>query len=106
MQALRSSFRPEFLNRVDDTVLFKPLTVEEIKKIIELLLDEIRSRLQERAIDLTLTEAAKAMIESRIPLGRYGTSEEVANVIAFLCSDEAAYVTGSFYTVDGGMTNY
>ena len=62
MQALRSSFRPEFLNRVDDTVLFKPLTVEEIKKIIELLLDEIRSRLQERAIDLTLTEAAKAMI--------------------------------------------
>jgi len=62
MQALRSSFRPEFLNRVDDTVLFKPLTVEEIQKIIELLLDEIRARLRERAIDLTLTESAKAMI--------------------------------------------
>ncbi len=62
MQALRSSFRPEFLNRVDDTVLFKPLTVDEIKRIIELLLDEIRSRLRERAIDLALTEAAKATI--------------------------------------------
>jgi ATP-dependent Clp protease ATP-binding subunit ClpB len=47
---------------VDDTVLFKPLTVEEIKKIIELLLEEIRSRLRERSIDLTLTEAAKEVI--------------------------------------------
>ena len=62
MQALRSSFRPEFLNRVDDTVLFKPLTVEEIKQIIELLLDEIRKRLRERSIDLVITDAAKGMI--------------------------------------------
>jgi ATP-dependent Clp protease ATP-binding subunit ClpB len=62
MTALRTSFRPEFLNRVDDTVLFKPLTVDEIKMIIELLLDEIRSRLKERSIDLVMTEAAKAML--------------------------------------------
>jgi ATP-dependent Clp protease ATP-binding subunit ClpB len=62
MKALRTSFRPEFLNRVDDTVLFKPLTIDEIKMIIELLLDEIRSRLRERSIDLAMTEAAKAMI--------------------------------------------
>jgi ATP-dependent Clp protease ATP-binding subunit ClpB len=62
MQALRSSFRPEFLNRVDDTVLFKPLTVDEIKKIIELLLNEIRARLTERSIELAITEEAKAMI--------------------------------------------
>jgi ATP-dependent Clp protease ATP-binding subunit ClpB len=62
MKALRTSFRPEFLNRVDDTVLFKPLTVDEIKMIIELLLDEIRSRLRERSIALAMTEAAKAMI--------------------------------------------
>ncbi len=62
IQALRSSFRPEFLNRVDDTVLFKPLTVEEIKQIIELLLDEIRKRLRERSIDLVITDAAKGMI--------------------------------------------
>jgi 3alpha(or 20beta)-hydroxysteroid dehydrogenase len=48
----------------------------------------------------------KAGFEMQIPLGRYGTPAEVAAVIAFLCSDDAAYVSGSFYTVDGGMTNY
>ena len=50
--------------------------------------------------------AIKAALEQRIPLGRYGTPDEVAAVITFLCSDDARYVTGSFYTVDGGMTNY
>jgi NAD(P)-dependent dehydrogenase (short-subunit alcohol dehydrogenase family) len=48
----------------------------------------------------------KASLEQRIPLGRYGTPDEVAAVIAFLCSDDARYVSGSFYTVDGGMSNY
>jgi ATP-dependent Clp protease ATP-binding subunit ClpB len=62
MQALRGSFRPEFLNRVDDTVLFKPLTLDEIKTIIELLLDEIRSRLVDRSIQLVIGDPAKEMI--------------------------------------------
>jgi ATP-dependent Clp protease ATP-binding subunit ClpB len=62
MQALRNSFRPEFLNRVDEIVLFKPLTIEEIKKIIELLLDQIRKRLQERSIELRLSESCKEFI--------------------------------------------
>jgi glucose 1-dehydrogenase len=50
--------------------------------------------------------AVKAGIEEQIPLGRYGTPDEVAGVIAFLCSEDARFVSGSFYTVDGGMTNY
>jgi len=48
----------------------------------------------------------KAGFEMQIPLGRYGTPDEVAAIITFLCSDDASYVSGSFYTVDGGMTNY
>ena len=50
--------------------------------------------------------AAKEMISQRIPLGRYGTPEEVAAVVTFLCSDDARFVSGSMYTVDGGMINH
>ncbi len=47
--------------------------------------------------------AVKKMMEERIPLGRYGTAEEVAAVVAFLCSEDARFVNGGIYTVDGGM---
>jgi ATP-dependent Clp protease ATP-binding subunit ClpB len=59
MAELRSNFRPEFLNRVDEIVLFKPLTFDEIKKIVELQLVLLRQRLAERHIELVLTDAAK-----------------------------------------------
>lgn len=45
-----------------------------------------------------------AQITKMVPLGRFGTSEEVAAVATFLLSDDAAYVTGSEFMVDGGMT--
>jgi glucose 1-dehydrogenase len=48
----------------------------------------------------------RAMVVSHIPMGRAGTSEEMAAVTAFLCSDEAAYVTGQTLYVDGGLTLY
>ena len=56
---LRQHFKPEFLNRVDDTVLFKPLTLDEIKQIVGLLLEELRQRLEDRRVDLQLTERAR-----------------------------------------------
>jgi len=59
LNLLKSSFRPEFLNRLDDTVLFKPLTVKEIGGIVELMFDELRKRLAARDIKLNVSDAAK-----------------------------------------------
>jgi ATP-dependent Clp protease ATP-binding subunit ClpB len=62
MAQLRAHFKPEFLNRVDDIVLFKALSLDEIKLIVVLLISEIEKRLAERQIEFTLTEAAKEFI--------------------------------------------
>jgi ATP-dependent Clp protease ATP-binding subunit ClpB len=62
MGELRIHFRPEFLNRVDEIVLFKPLTLSEIKRIIDLQLKLLRLRLSDRHLELELTEAAKEHI--------------------------------------------
>ncbi|MEZ4483491.1 MAG: AAA family ATPase [Syntrophotaleaceae bacterium] len=62
MGELRRHFRPEFLNRVDDIVLFKPLTREEIKAIIDLLVAELRRRLSDRQIDLQISDEARDFI--------------------------------------------
>jgi ATP-dependent Clp protease ATP-binding subunit ClpB len=62
MDTLRGHFRPEFLNRVDEIVLFKPLLKDQIGKIIELMLMGLRARLIERKVTLTLTDAAKGFI--------------------------------------------
>ncbi|KUG29532.1 clpb protein [hydrocarbon metagenome] len=62
MEILRGHFRPEFLNRVDEIVLFKPLLRDQIGKIIELLMSGLRARLADRKISLTLTGAAKEHI--------------------------------------------
>jgi ATP-dependent Clp protease ATP-binding subunit ClpB len=62
MGDLRAHFRPEFLNRVDDIVLFKPLTLEEIERIVDLQVDSVRRRLAERGMGLELTDAARELI--------------------------------------------
>lgn len=58
MAELRQAFRPEFLNRIDDTVLFKPLTRAEIGSITRLLIDDLNRRLEDRRIRMETTEAA------------------------------------------------
>ncbi|SCG91390.1 Chaperone protein ClpB [uncultured Clostridium sp.] len=62
MNDLRAHFRPEFLNRLDETILFKPLTKGNITRIIDLLLRELNERLADRELSLELTDAAKTFI--------------------------------------------
>jgi ATP-dependent Clp protease ATP-binding subunit ClpB len=62
MTELRYRFRPEFLNRIDDIVIFKPLTLPEIERIVDLLLDDVRSRLADRRIEVVVTEPARETI--------------------------------------------
>ena len=62
MEELRRSFRPEFLNRVDDVVLFKPLTLEEIGRIVDLQMAELRERLLEQRVDLKVTPEARELL--------------------------------------------
>ncbi len=59
-RALREAFRPEFLNRIDEIIVFEPLTERELGRIVELMLDEVRHRLSDRRVDFTVTETAKA----------------------------------------------
>lgn len=79
MQELRAHFRPEFLNRLDETILFKPLTKENIGGIIKLIVDDLNRRLADRDVALKLTaEAERFVVEQAYdpvygarPLKRY-----------------------------------
>jgi ATP-dependent Clp protease ATP-binding subunit ClpB len=62
MAELRGHFRPEFLNRVDDIIMFKPLTLAEIEQIVDLQIGSVRRRLTDRRMTLELTEAARGYI--------------------------------------------
>jgi len=60
--ALKSTFRPEFLNRLDEIVILQPLTEEQIKQIVDLMMKDVRKRLADRKITVELTEAAKVQL--------------------------------------------
>lgn len=88
MGELQSHFRPEFLNRVDDIVLFKPLGMSQIQRIVELQFNELRRRLAERQITVELTDQARELIAQQgfdpvygaRPLRRY-ISHEVETLV-------------------------
>jgi ATP-dependent Clp protease ATP-binding subunit ClpB len=65
MEVMRSSFRPEFLNRVDETIIFRPLGIEQIKEIVEIQLEHLRKRLEERKISIELTDNAKEALAEK-----------------------------------------
>jgi ATP-dependent Clp protease ATP-binding subunit ClpC len=59
---LKQAFRPEFLNRIDNTIIFQPLTEEHLKKIVDLLISEVQTRLDDRNITLDLDDEARAWL--------------------------------------------
>ena len=62
MEALRANFRPEFLNRVDETIIFTQLSREQIASIVDLQLDQVRKRLAERNMELRVTDEARDLL--------------------------------------------
>jgi ATP-dependent Clp protease ATP-binding subunit ClpB len=103
---LRAHFRPEFLNRVDDTVLFTPLVLEQIAEIVDLMLTDLRIRLAERRIDLEVSDEARAFIAREgydpvygaRPLRRFISREVETMVARALIAGEV--VEGSTVIVD------
>jgi ATP-dependent Clp protease ATP-binding subunit ClpB len=65
MDELRRAFRPEFLNRLDETVLFRPLTRDNLTHIVDILLSGLRARLADKTLGLDVTDPAKALVIER-----------------------------------------
>jgi ATP-dependent Clp protease ATP-binding subunit ClpB len=106
LSELAASFRPEFLNRLDETVMFKPLTQEEIVRIIELILEKTAAKLKEQDISLLVTDKAKRfMVEESYspvygarPVKRYVQKNVETAVARIIMRGEAP--EGSVITVD------
>ena len=106
MAELHRAFRPEFLNRLDETILFKPLTKDNLTGIIDIMVEGLKKRLADRSLKLCITDKAKELIIERgydplygaRPLRRYlQSSVETLLARAILSGDVAA---GSTLTVD------
>jgi ATP-dependent Clp protease ATP-binding subunit ClpB len=106
LAALRGHFRPEFLNRIDDTVLFTPLTLSEIEDIVELMLAELHARLADRNMTLEISEDARRFIAREgydpvygaRPLRRFISREVETRIARALLRDGA--VDGSTVRVE------
>ncbi|MBY8862245.1 ATP-dependent chaperone ClpB [Nocardia sp. CA2R105] len=106
---LRGHFRPEFLNRVDDIVLFTPLTLPQIEHIVELQLEELRRRLAERQISLDITPQARRLIAQHgfdpvygaRPLRRYIAHEVETKIGRALMRGDIGQGGAVTVTVDG-----
>lgn len=106
MSELRSSFRPEFLNRLDEIIMFKPLTKDNIGGIVDLQLADINRRLEEKDISIALTDRAKSFIIENgyepsygaRPLKRYLQKHVETLAARVILSDGAA--AGDVITID------
>jgi ATP-dependent Clp protease ATP-binding subunit ClpB len=103
---LQSHFRPEFLNRVDEVVIFKALSKEVILQILEIQIEELRKRLRDKKIDIELSEKAKKLLAERGYDPVYGArplkrtiQQEIQNPLA-LKMLEGAFKEGDSVKVD------
>ena len=110
---MRQSFRPEFLNRLDEIVFYKPLTRGEIGGIVELLLGDLKQRLAAKQLSLVVTDAAKQFIADggydpvygARPLKRFIQSKvETALARAILQNDPAPGTQLTVDVTDGALT--
>jgi ATP-dependent Clp protease ATP-binding subunit ClpC len=65
MDELKKSFRPEFLNRIDEVIVFHTLTQEDVKQIVDLMMKRVEEQLKSKDIDIELTDAAKTLLAQR-----------------------------------------
>jgi ATP-dependent Clp protease ATP-binding subunit ClpB len=97
MDQLKGSFRPEFLNRLDEIIMFKPLTQADIGNILDLLVNELNERIADRDLRVVLTDEAKRLIAERgydpafgaRPLKRYLQKNVETLVAKLILSDKA-----------------
>ena len=107
---LHRAFRPEFLNRLDETILFHPLTKDDLGGIIDIMLSSLRARLADRSLKLAMTDAAKALVIERgfdplygaRPLRRYLQSSVETLLARRILSGDLAAGTTLTVDVDGG----
>ncbi len=107
MSVLKSRFKPEFLNRVDDTIMFKPLTESGIKKIIDIFLMEVSLRLNDKNIQIEVTDKAKTImaregydvVYGARPLKRYIQNTLENRLARMIIKGELGY--GSKVMIDG-----
>jgi ATP-dependent Clp protease ATP-binding subunit ClpC len=100
-QEMTRNFRPEFLNRLDDIIVFKPLTKEDVKRIIDIELDKVSKRLQEKGFRLVVTEEAKDVIFEQGYNPEYG-ARPLRRAIEHLVEDPLSedILRGTFHGMD------
>ena len=107
-QALKKAFRPEFINRIDEIIVFEPLSQDQILQIVDLMVAEVQERLEEKSLRITLTDTAREWLAKvgfdpsfgARPLRR-AVQRHVENVLAREIL-EGRFAEGDFITVDVG----
>ena len=110
MRELHRSFRPEFLNRLDEIIMFRPLTRENLNGIIDIMVESLRRRLADKGLKLIITDAAKALIIDRgfdplygaRPLRRFLQSSVETLIARRILSGDVAAASTLTVDVDNG----